>query len=54
MHGRGLKDLSEITQPEGGSLALHYLPEVGEPLPLSLPLYHQLVARRRVLRGDLP
>lgn len=44
MYGRGLKELTEITQPEGRSLALHYLPEVGEAVPLSLSLYHQLVA----------
>lgn len=44
MYGRGLKELTEITQAEGRSLALHYLPEVGEAMPLSLALYHQLVA----------
>lgn len=44
MYGRGLKELSEITQPEGRSVALHFLPEVGEPIPLSLALYHQLIA----------
>jgi hypothetical protein len=38
MYGRGLKQLTEITQPEGRSLALHYLPEVGEAMPLSLAL----------------
>lgn len=43
MYGRGLTELTEITQPEGRSLALHYLPEVGEAMPLSLGLYHQLV-----------
>jgi hypothetical protein len=38
MYGRGLKQLTETTQPEGRSLALHYLPEVGEAMPLSLAL----------------
>lgn len=44
MYGHGLKGLDEVTRPEGRSLALHYIPEDGEPEPLTLELYHRLVA----------
>jgi hypothetical protein len=44
MYGLGLRDLTGIAQPEGRSLTLHYLPDVGQPVPLTLAVYHQLVA----------
>lgn len=44
MYGHGLKGLDEVTRPEGRSLALHYIPEDGEPEPPTRELYHRLVA----------
>ena len=44
MYGHGFKDLKEVTRPEGRSLRLHYLPESRKPVPLTLEIYHELVA----------
>ena len=43
MYGHGLKDLKEVTRPEGRSLRLHYLPESQEPVPFTLEIHHELV-----------
>lgn len=43
MHGGGLKPLARITEPEPRSTRLHHFPPTGEPVPLTLELFHQLV-----------
>ena len=43
MYGQGLKELEEMTRPEGRSLGLHYIPEGREPEPLTLEVFHRLV-----------
>ena len=43
MYGQGLKPLEALTLPDVPSPGLH-LPDGGEPVPLTLEIYHRLIA----------